>query len=331
MMTHNFKKPTIYYDTDCDLNIIKNKIILIIGYGNQGRAQAKNLADSGVKVIIGLRKNSKSWQNVLKDNLIPMLISSAVPKADIISLLIPDQIMDKTYLKYIEPYLLKKQVLLFSHGYNIFYKKIKPPNNLDVIMVAPSGAGKIVRESFKKNSGVPNLIAINQDYTGKALSICLSYSKAIGGTRAGSFLSTFKEETETDLFGEQVVLCGGLPALIQTAFNVLVEAGYQPIVAWYVCFYEVKLIVDVFHKFGFQNMYKAISDTAEFGGMKQGKRIISGTVKLEMEKIVKEIQNKEFYKKWELETKKGYPELEKMRYEQAISFFEQTTKNVKPI
>jgi ketol-acid reductoisomerase len=324
-MNITLEKPKIFYDSDAHLEIIQNKKVLIIGYGNQGRAQAKNLSDSGIEVYIGLREKSTSWNKVKSENLIPMLIKDAIIKVDIISMLVPDEIMFKVYSEICQ-LLKKKQILLFSHGYNIFYEKITPPKYIDVIMVAPSGAGKIVRESFKKNSGVPNLIAIHQDYSGNALDVALAYSKAIGGTRAGAFLSSFQEETETDLFGEQVVLCGGIPKLIETAFNVLVEAGYQPIVAWFVCFYEVKLIVDLFHEIGFSKMYESISTTAKFGGLKTGDRIISEEVKLEMEKIVTEIKNKEFFKSWETDTKNNYFELNKMKSKQSKSLFEQMTK-----
>lgn len=324
------EKPNIFYDSDASLEVIKNKKVLIIGYGNQGRAQAKNLSDSGIDVIIGLREKSTSWDLVKNENLTPMLIPDAILLVDIISLLIPDEVMAKVYSE-INTLLSKNQILLFSHGYNIFYKKINPPKNIDIIMVAPSGAGKIVREAFKKNSGVPNLIAVHQDFSGNALKIALAYSKAIGGTRAGAFLSTFQEETETDLFGEQVVLCGGIPKLIQTAFNVLVEAGYQPIVAWFVCFYEVKLIVDLFHKIGFNKMYNAISTTAEFGGLKVGDRIISDEVKIEMEKIINEIKNKDFFKSWESDAKNNYAELNKMKLEQSNSLFEQMTKIINKV
>ena len=309
----NINKTKIYYDNDADLNIIKSKTILVVGYGNQGRAQAKNLADSGIKVIVGLRENSKSHYKAKKDGLNSTIISKGVIDADIISILIPDQNINEVFNNDIKPYLIANQTLLFSHGYNIYYKKIIPPKNINIIMVAPSGAGIIVRKSFKKNSGVANLIAISQDYTGNSFEIALSYSKAIGGTRAGSFLSTFKEETESDLFGEQAVLCGGIPALIQAAYEVLVDSGFQPIVAWYVCFYEVKLIVDLFHEKGFNHMYDSISDTAEFGGLKQGNRIINKEVKNELKNILKEIQNKEFFREFENDAKNEFIKLKKMR------------------
>jgi len=324
----NSKSPKIYYDADADLQIIKSQKVLIIGYGNQGRAHSKNLFDSGVDVIVGLRENSTSFNKVEKDKLIAKNISSAIGEVDIISLLVPDQVMDKVFNESVFPYLRENQTILFSHGYNILYEKIKPPKNVNVVMVAPSGAGIMVRDAYKKGGGVPNLIAIHQDCTDNSLDIALSYSKAIGGTKAGAFLSSFAEETESDLFGEQVVLCGGIPSLIQTAFNVLVEEGFQPIVAWYVCFYEVKLIVDVFHEKGFQHMYKAISETAEYGSLKIGNRLINDSVKAEMKNILKEIKSKEFYNELEEDAQNNFLKLSQMRQNKLKSLFEQTTEQI---
>ena len=320
------ENPKIYYDDDASLDIIKAKTVLIIGYGNQGRAQALNLFDSGVNVIVGLREKSPSFSIVKSDGLIAQELNLAVEKADIISLLIPDQSMYNSYFNYIHSNLKIGQTLLFSHGYNIFYKKIIPPEYVNVIMVAQSGAGVVVRNAYKKGSGVPNLIAIHQDYSKTSIDIALSYSKAIGGTKAGAFLSTFKEETESDLFGEQAVLCGGIPALIQSAFEILVEEGFQPIVAWYVCFYEVKLIVDVFHEKGFQHMYSAISETAEFGGLKQGSRIINSSVKSELRSILNDIQDKSFYEEFEEDANNSFEILTKMRNKQRNSIFEQISR-----
>mgnify|MGYP001199056006 CR=1 FL=1 len=315
----------MFYDNDADIEIIRKKRVLIIGYGNQGRAQAKNLIDSGVKVWVGLRYGSKSLKKTNLDQVKVKQISDGVEEADIISFLIPDQNVYDLYEK-IKKKIRPGQTLLFSHGYNIFYNKIRPPEFVNIIMVAPSGAGIVVREAFKKNSGVPNLIAIQQDYTKDALRIALSYSKAIGGTRAGAFLSTFKEETESDLFGEQAVLCGGIPELIKAAFNVLVDKGFQPIVAWYVCFYEVKLIVDVFHKKGFEHMYKSISETAEYGGLKNGTKIINRSVKRSLEKILEDIQSKKFFNEFENDAKNQFKELKGLRKRDSGSRFEETTK-----
>lgn len=315
----------MFYDNDADIEIIRKKRVLIIGYGNQGRAQAKNLIDSGVKVWVGLRYGSKSLRKTNLDRVNVKQLSNGVKEADIISFLIPDQNVYDLYEK-IKKNIRPGQTLLFSHGYNIFYNKIRPPKFVNIIMVAPSGAGIVVREAFKKNSGVPNLIAIQQDYTKDALKIALSYSKAIGGTRAGAFLSTFKEETESDLFGEQAVLCGGIPELIKAAFNVLVDKGFQPIVAWYVCFYEVKLIVDVFHKKGFTHMYKSISETAEYGGLKNGTKIINGSVKKNLEKILEDIQSKKFFNEFENDAKNQFKELKVLRKHDSGSRFEETTK-----
>ncbi|MAJ44029.1 MAG: ketol-acid reductoisomerase [Candidatus Marinimicrobia bacterium] len=323
------KNQKIYYNEDADLNLVKSKTVLVVGYGNQGRAQSKNLFDSGVNVLVGLRENSDSIKKVKQDGLNPIEISLGVKKADIISILIPDQTINKVFCEKIAPFLNPDHTLLFSHGYNIYYKKIIPPLNVNIIMVAPSGAGLIVRKAFKKNSGVPNLIAIHQDYSRNSLKLALSYSKAIGGTRAGSFLSTFKEETESDLFGEQAVLCGGIPALIKMAFDVMVESGFQPIVAWYVCFYEVKLIVDVFHRNGFKYMYNSISETAEYGGLKQGDSIINEDVRHKLQTILKDIQTKKFFNEFEKDANNNFVKLNEMRKIKFESLFEKVTQSLK--
>jgi len=315
----------LYKNDDANLSIIKKRKVGIIGYGNQGEAQALNLLDSGINIKVGLRENSKSKSSVHSSGLKTEKIIDLVLWADVISLLIPDQIMGDLYKKEIHPYLKKEQTLLFSHGYNIHYGLIKPPEFVDIIMVAPSGPGKMVREKYKSGSGIPNLIAIHKDYSGKAFDLALSYSCAIGGTRVGAFKSTFKEETETDLFGEQVILCGGIPKLMQSAFNTLVEAGYQPIVSWFVCYYEVKMIVDLFHEKGFNFMNSAISDTAEYGGYSSGEKIFDNNVKEKMKKILKDIQNGTFDKKWKRDAEDGYKELMKMRNEEKNTLINKTT------
>ena len=315
---------TLYYDVDADISIIKNKNVGIIGYGNQGRAQALNLSDSGVNVMVGLRPVSKSRSQVAADELDCGDISEIVNWADVISMLIPDQEIAAVFDNLINQKLRSGQSLLFSHGYNIHYNVIQPPDFVDVIMVAPSGAGKLVREKFKSGSGVPNLIAVHQDVTGKAFQTALSYSRAIGGTKAGAFTSTFQEETETDLFGEQVVLCGGIPKLIKAAFDTLVESGYQPQVAWFVCYYEVKLIVDLFYEKGFEFMNQAISDTAEYGAYTAGSKLIDEAVKSKMKDILSHIQSGDFHQEWTQETKSGYMKLMEMRKQERDTLIEKT-------
>ena len=317
---------SLYFDKDADLSVIQAKTVAIIGYGNQGRAHALNLRDSGVKVVVGAREAGSSKEQAKSDGFNVLSIDRAVIDTDIIAILLPDQIMSVVYKESISPNLSAGKTIQFSHGYNIHYEKIIPPDDIDVIMVAPSGAGKMVREEFEKGSGVPNLIAIHQDYSGSAFEVALSYSKAIGGTRSAAFRSTFKEETETDLFGEQAVLTGGIPRLIQNSFKVMVESGYSPIVAWFVSYYEVKLIVDLFNEKGFQFMNDAISDTAEYGGQTRGSRLMDESVTAKMKSFLDEIQSGEFFKEWEKESESGLPHLNDLRDKDANSDFEAVTK-----
>ena len=316
----------LYFDKDADLALIQMKKVAIVGYGNQGRAQALNLRDSGVSVIVGAREGGSSQQKANEDGFKVIPIEDAVFDADVIAILLPDQVMATVYNRSIAPNLSAGNILQFSHGYNIHYGKIIPPKDVDVMMVAPSGAGKMVRQEFEKGSGVPNLIAIYQDYSGAAFDMALSYSKAIGGTRCAAFKSTFKEETETDLFGEQAVLTGGIPKLIQNSFKVMVDAGYSPITAWFVSYYEVKLIVDLFNENGFQFMNDAISDTAEYGGQTRGNRLIDDSVTSKMKSFLSEIQSGEFFKEWENEYLSGLENLDRLRDKDANSDFEAVTK-----
>ncbi len=320
--------PKIYKDKDADLNLIKNKSIGIIGYGNQGRSQALNLLDSGMNVSIGLRKESSSWKMAVDSGLNCTPVNDIVKDCDIISLLIPDQVMKEVYSENIEPHLTEGKTLLFSHGYNIHYNLIQPPEFINVIMAAPSGAGSELRKQFKIGKGIPGLIAVHQDYSGDSFDIALSYSKAIGLTRMGVFESTFKEETETDLFGEQIILTGGIPKLIQSAYKVLLEANYNPITAWFVCYYELKTIVDLFHSKGFEFMNQAISDTAEFGGITRGNRIINENVRNEMRLALEEIQSGKFHKEWMNEYERGYPQLKNMREEEKQIPIEEISKQL---
>ena len=310
------KFPKIYKSKDVNSCILKKKKIGIVGFGNQARAQALNLRDSGMEVIIGLRINSKSRLEAEKSKFICKTIKEVVKESDIICILIPDQVMGKVYYDEIEDNLDKNKTLLFSHGYNIHYNIIKPPKFINIILVAPSGAGTELRKHYVDNKGLPGLFAINQDYDGLANNIALEYCKSIGLTTAGVVKTTFAEETETDLFGEQVVLTGSIPKLIQISYEVLIDQGYSPAISWLVCYYEVKTIIEMFHSKGFEFMNSAISDTAEYGGITRGSRIINEEVKNEMKNILDEIKSGSFYKEWKREFENKYHNLEKLRKQQ---------------
>ena len=289
-------KTNIFKDQDIDLSIIKNKKIAIIGYGNQGRAQALNLKDSGIDVIVGVRENSNSIKKVKNDDIDYGLIENVVAVSNIVCLLVPDSVASKVFVEKIEKNLNPGSTLLFSHGYNIHYNLINCSSKINIIMVAPSGGGAMVRNKYKNGSGVPALLAVEQNATGDALDMAKAYSKAIGSSRICSFLSTFKEETETDLFGEQALLTGGIPMIIDKSLKVLLEAGYSPVVAWFVCYYEIKMIVDLFHEKGFDYLYNAISDTARYGGLKSGNYLIDDEYENKLKNILKDIQNGSFVK-----------------------------------
>ncbi|MCK4402097.1 ketol-acid reductoisomerase [bacterium] len=297
----------MYYDQDADLGLLKKKIVAIIGYGSQGHAQAQNLRDSGVNVIVSDLKGSPNWKMAVKAGFEPVSAQEAAKKADIIQILTPDEVQAKVYKNDIAPYLKDGKALVFSHGFNIHFGQIVPPSNIDVFMVAPKGPGHLVRRMYEDDGGVPCLIAIFQEYTGKAKDLGLAYAKGIGGTKAGVIETTFAEETETDLFGEQVVLCGGLTALIKAGFEVLVEAGYQPEMAYFECLHEVKLITDLLHEGGIGWMRHSISNTAEYGDLSRGPRIVTKETKAEMKKILKEVQSGEFAKEWILENQANRP------------------------
>ncbi len=318
----------LYKDSDADINIIKSKKVGIIGFGNQGQAQALNLKSSGVDICIGLRQGSSSRKLAESDGIKCCSISEMLECCDMISLLVPDQVMGEVYKTHIAPNIKERQTLLFAHGYNIHYKMIQPPGFINVVMAAPSGAGTELRKQFQAGKGIPGLFAIEQDYTQDSRELLLSYCKAIGLTRMGVFESTFKEETETDLFGEQIILTGGIPKLIQSSYKVLLEAGYNPITAWFVCYYELKTIVDMFHSKGFEFMNNAISDTAEYGGITRGNRIIDEHVQNEMRITLKEIQNEQFHNEWMLESKNGYPALNKLREEEKQIPIEEISKQL---
>ncbi|WP_457549962.1 ketol-acid reductoisomerase [Archaeoglobus sp.] len=297
----------IYYDDDADLSHLKGKVVAILGYGSQGRAHALNLKDSGVDVIVGLYKGSKSWKVAEEDGMRVEEVERAVEEGDVIMFLIPDMVQPEVYKRLVRDRLEEGDMLMFAHGFNIHYNQIIPPEFVDVTMVAPKSPGHLVRRMYVEGKGVPALVAVHQNYTGKALEIALAYAKAIGCTRAGVIETTFKEETETDLFGEQVDLCGGVTELIKATFETMVEAGYQPEVAYFEALHELKLIVDLIYEGGLMKMWNAVSETAKYGGLTRGRRIINESVREEMRKILKEIQTGEFAREWILENKAGRP------------------------
>jgi ketol-acid reductoisomerase len=303
----------IYYDKDADLSLIKGRKVTIVGYGSQGHAHANNLQDSGVKVTVGLRKGGASWKKAKAAQLSVKQVGEAVKGADVVMILLPDEHHADVYRKDIEPNIKKGAALAFAHGFNIHFGQIEPRADLDVIMIAPKGPGHLVRSTYTQGGGVPALIAVHQDAGGRARDVALSYAAAIGATRAGVIATTFREETETDLFGEQTVLCGGLTALAQAGFDTLVEAGYSPEMAYFECLHELKLIVDLMYEGGIANMRYSISNTAEYGDFTRGPRIITEQTRAEMRKILKEIQSGQFAKEFILENRAGASSLKAMR------------------
>ena len=303
----------VFYDQDADLALIQGKKVAIIGYGSQGHAHANNLKESGVDVTVGLRPGSGSWQKAESAGLQVASVEDAVAAADVVMVLAPDEHQPALYTGQIEPNLKQGGALAFAHGFNINYGQVVPRGDLDVFMVAPKGPGHTVRATYTQGGGVPNLIAVEQDATGKARDIALSYSRANGGTRAGVIETTFREETETDLFGEQAVLCGGLSALIQSGWETLVEGGYSPEMAYFECLHEMKLIVDLLYEGGIANMRYSISNTAEYGDFSRGRRLINEDVKEEMRQILGEIQDGSFAKEYILENQAGTPKLQSER------------------
>ena len=306
----------MYYDADADLGVFRNKVIAIIGYGSQGHAQAQNLRDSNVKVVVAELKGTENYKLAKSHKFNPVTAQEAAKKADIIQILAQDHVQAKLYKQDVEPYLKPGKTLVFSHGFNIHFGQIVPPKDIDVIMIAPKGPGHLVRSEFKKRAGVPCLIAIYNDASGKAKKTALAYAKGLGATRAGVIETTFKEETETDLFGEQTVLCGGVSELVKAGFDTLVEAGYQPEIAYFECLHELKLIVDLFYQGGINYMRYSVSDTAEYGDYMSGKRIITKKTRRVMKKILKEVQDGSFAKKWIRENELGRPEFNRIKEEQ---------------
>jgi len=307
----------VYYDRDADLSVLKGKRAAVLGYGSQGHAHANNLRDSGVDVVVGLRRSSASWQKAENAGLKVAETADAVASADIVMVLLPDELQGDAYEKEIKPGLKNGNYLAFGHGFNIHFKRIVPPAGVNVFMVAPKGPGHLVRSEFQKGRGVPCLLAIHQDPSKDTKKIGLAYASAIGGARAAVIETTFKDETETDLFGEQSVLCGGLCALIQAGYETLVDAGYPPEMAYFECVHEVKLIVDLIYEGGLTNMRYSISNTAEYGDLTRGKRVIGPEVRQAMQTILKDIQSGKFADEWINEYKSGMPQFTALRKEAA--------------
>jgi len=319
----------MYYDKDASLDFIKGLKVAIIGYGKQGRGQALNLRDSGINVLVSELEGTANYKQAQEDGFSVLSAEEAAEEADIIQILTQDHVQAAVYKKAIEPNLSKGKSLVFSHGFNIHFKQIVPPKDVDVFMVAPKGPGALVREMYEQGKGVPSLIAVFQDFSGKAKDKALAYAKAIGGTRAGVIETTFKEETETDLFGEQAVLCGGTSELIKAGFDTLVEAGYQPEIAYFECLHELKLITDLIYKTGIYGMRKRVSDTAEYGDITRGKRIINKKTREEMKKILSEIQSGSFAKEWIKENEEGRPNYNRITEEEKEHKIEKIGKELR--
>ena len=302
----------MYYDDDANLALLKGKKIAILGYGSQGHAQAQNLRDSGLDVIVAEKEGTENYKRAIADGFKVVTAAEAAEAADFIHVLLPDEIQAAIYASDILPHLKQGNILGFSHGFNIHFSQINPPADVDVIMIAPKGPGHLVRRTYTEGGGVPDLIAVQQDYSGKAKDYALAYAKGIGGARAGVIETTFKEETETDLFGEQAVLCGGVSHLVMAGFETLVKAGYQPEIAYFECMHELKLIVDLMYEDGISMMRYSISDTAEWGDYVSGPRVITDETKKPMSDILTEIQNGCFAKNWILENRAGRPQFKAM-------------------
>jgi len=303
----------VYYDADANLDVLKGKKIAIIGYGSQGHAQAQNLRDSGLEVIVADLPGTENWKLAVEHGFAPVSAAEAAKAGDLIQILTEDEVQSVVYEKEVKPGLSKGKTLVFSHGFNIHFGQIVPPKDVDVIMIAPKGPGHLVRRVYTEGAGVPALIAVQQDASGSAKQTALAYAKGIGATRVGVLETTFEEETETDLFGEQAVLCGGCTALVQAGFETLVEAGYQPEIAYFECLHELKLIVDLMYEGGMDYMRYSISNTAEYGDYTRGPRVINDDVREEMQRILAEIQSGEFAREWILENKAGRPVLNAAR------------------
>ncbi len=304
----------VYYDKDADLSLIQKMKVVVVGYGSQGHAHANNLRDSGVaEVVVGLRKGSGSWRKAENAGFAVAEVAEAVQGADLVMILTPDELQPALYREQLEPNMKENAAIAFAHGFNVHFELIEPRADLDVIMIAPKGPGHTVRSTYVAGGGVPSLIAVAQDATGQAKNIALSYASANGGGRAGIIETNFREETETDLFGEQTVLCGGAAALVQAGFETLVEAGYAPEMAYFECLHELKLIVDLFYEGGVANMWYSVSNTAEYGGLTRGPRLVTDETKQEMKRILAEIQEGKFAKEFVAENQAGAPSIKAMR------------------
>ncbi|MDE0314036.1 MAG: ketol-acid reductoisomerase [Candidatus Poribacteria bacterium] len=320
---------TIYYDSDANFDLLKERTVAIIGYGAQGRAQALNLQDSGANVVVGLYEGSRSKERAEAEGITVKTVEEASAMADIVQILIPDEKHSAVYREQIAPNMQEGNMLMVSHGFSVHFGQIVPADNIDVTMIAPKGPGSLVREVFEGGGGVPCLIAIHQDTTGAARDIALAYARGIGGTRAGVMETTFREETETDLFGEQAVLCGGTAALIKAAFDTLVEAGYQPEMAYFECLHELKLIVDLLYTGGLSKMRNDISNTAEYGDLTRGPQLIDDDVREKMRQILKDVQGGVFAREWVLENQANQPVLQALRRQEAALEIEEVGKNLR--
>ncbi|NLC27348.1 MAG: ketol-acid reductoisomerase [Campylobacteraceae bacterium] len=319
----------VYYDKDCDLSIIRGKTVAMIGFGSQGHAHAENLRDSGVNVIVGLRKDGSSWKKAEAKGFSVKSVAEATKEASVIMILLPDETQADIFEAEIKPNLKEGDAVAFGHGFNIHYGQIQAPKDIDVIMIAPKAPGHTVRSEFVNGGGIPDLIAVHQDSSGNAKALALSYASAIGGGRTAIIETTFKDETETDLFGEQAVLCGGATALVQAGFETLVEAGYEPELAYFECLHELKLIVDLMYQGGIADMRYSISNTAEYGDYVSGPRIINDESRKVMRQILKEIQNGQFAKDFVLERKAGYARMNAERANMKSSLIEQTGEKLR--
>lgn len=320
---------TTYYDKDADLSLLKGKTIAILGYGSQGHAQAQNLRDSGCQVIVGQRPGGANYDLAVKHGFKPLPVEEATRQADLINMLLPDEVQGDIYRQHVRPNLQPGNVLMCSHGFNVHFGQVEAPSGVDLLLIAPKGPGHLVRSEFVRGGGVPCLIALGPGASDQTRKLGLAYAKGIGGTRAGVIETTFAEETETDLFGEQVVLCGGVSALVKAAYETLVEAGYQPEMAFFECLHELKLIVDLFYQGGLSYMRYSVSNTAEFGDYTRGPRIVTDQTKAEMKKILEEIQNGQFAREWILENKANAPAFKAMRRRERDHQLEQVGRQLR--
>jgi ketol-acid reductoisomerase len=319
----------IFYDGDVDARALQGKQVAVIGYGSQGHAQAQNLRDSGIEVIVGQRPGSPNFERAVEDGFQPVSAREAAEAADVIQLLVPDHLQARLYREDVASSMKAGKTLLFSHGFNIHYGQIVPPAEVDVVMVAPKGPGHLVRSEYARGAGVPALVAVHQDASGNALQTALAYARGIGATRAGVMETTFKEETETDLFGEQAVLCGGVSELIKAGFETLVEAGYQPEIAFFECMHELKLIVDLIYQGGLEYMRYSISDTAEYGDYTRGRRVVTEETRKAMKAVLEEIQSGAFAREWILENQAGGPMFRALRARERAHLVEEVGKKLR--